>query len=51
MFYPLELTEGMTYELVLYARQSGTDDTTLEAAYGVAGQVESMTNAVFLRRA
>jgi hypothetical protein len=48
MFYPLDLTGGVAYQLEFYARQDASNSSyaSVEAAYGTANNDASMTNSI-----
>lgn len=51
LFYPLQLTGGVTYELQFYARQDVTTGATIMAAYGTSGSSSAMTNSIIAGKA
>lgn len=46
IFYPLDLTGGVAYELKFYARQDVTSGASIEAAYGSANTAAAMVNSI-----
>ena len=46
MFYALDLTGGMEYQLEFFARQNSSDNVWVEAAYGTVNDPSAMTNVI-----
>ena len=46
IFYPIDLTGGVAYELKFYARQDVTSGASIEAAYGSANTAAAMVNSI-----
>lgn len=46
MYYPLDLTEGVAYELSFYARQNSATGVTVEAAFGTNNVPAAMTTTI-----
>lgn len=51
MFHPVELTEGVAYDLTFYARQNSSSGATIEAAYGEEDTPAGMTISIINQRA
>lgn len=46
MFYPLNLDEGVTYELTFYAKQDANSGAYIEAGFGEDNNADAMTSVV-----
>ncbi|MDN6279795.1 MAG: fibronectin type III domain-containing protein [Psychroflexus sp.] len=46
IFYALELTEGVSYDLTLYARQDKTEGASISASYGLENNASAMTDEI-----
>ncbi len=46
IFYPIDLTGGIAYELKFYARQDAASGASIEAAYGSANTAAAMVNSI-----